>query len=133
MTVGAGVLGRDILLTVAGQPIAGVTSKGVSIANEPVDVSTDDANGFRELLAEAGSQAIDISLSGITKNLELLRSCIVNASKIYTLQITWPDNSIIDLDGFLASYSSTGEFNGAETFEASFQSSGEYTFTPGTP
>ena len=133
MTVGAGVLGRDIILTVAGQPVAGVTSKGISIANEPVDVSTDDASGFRELLAQAGSQAVDISLSGITKNLELLRSCAVNASKVYALSFTWTDGSALTMDGFMASYSSTGEFNGAETFESSFQSTGAFTFTPGTP
>ena len=133
MTVGAGVLGRDLILTVGGQPVAGVTSKGVSIANEPVDVSTDDASGYRELLAEAGSQAVDISLSGITKNLELLRSCVVNASKVYALVWTWTDGSTLTLDGFMSSYSSTGEFNGAETFESAFQSTGTYVFAPGTP
>ena len=127
------MLGRDMLLTVASQPIAGVTSKGVSINNEPVDVSTDDSAGFRELLAQAGMSTVDISLSGVTKNMELERSCITNTSKIYALVITYTDGSTLTLDGFLNTYTTTGETATAQTFDASFQSSGEFTFTPGTP
>jgi predicted secreted protein len=131
MTVGAGVLGRNILLTVAGQPIAGVRTKGITIAGEPVDVTTDDSNGFRELLAQAGTQSCDIALSGVTKNLELLRSHITNESKVYALVITYPEGSTLTLDGFMANYNSSGEYNNAETFDATFQSSGAYTFVAG--
>ena len=131
MTVGAGMLGRDMLLTVAGQPIAGVMSKGVSIANEPVDVSSDDSTGFRELMAQSGTSTVDISLSGVTKNMELERSCIVNESKIYALVITYTDGSTLTLDGFLATYATTAEHAGAQSFDASFQSSGTYVFAPG--
>jgi predicted secreted protein len=131
MTVGSGMLGRDMLLTVAGQPIAGVTSKGVSINNEPVDVSSDDSTGFREILAQAGMSTVDISLSGITKNMELMRSCMTNESKVYALLITYTDGSTLALDGFLNTYSTTGEHAGAETFDAAFQSTGEPTFTAG--
>ena len=131
MTVGAGVLGRKITLTMGGQPVAGVTSKGYTINNEPVDVSTDDADGFRELLATPGSQSLDVSLSGVTKDLSLLRSNIENSSQIYALEFAYENGSKLTLDGFMASYAATGEFNGAETFEASFQSSGTFTFTPG--
>ena len=45
MSVGAGILGREAVLTISGQPIAGVTTKGLSIANEAVDVSSDDSAG----------------------------------------------------------------------------------------
>ena len=132
MSVGAGMLGRDIILTVAGQPIAGVTSKGVTIANEPVDVSSDDSGAFRELMAQAGTETIDISISGVTKNMELERSMIVNESKIYALVITYTDGSTLTLDGFLGLYSTTGETSTAQTFDASFSSSGAYTFVAGT-
>ena len=131
MSVGAGMLGREIALTVAGQPIAGVLSKGISIANEPVDVSSDDSGAFRELMAQAGKETIDISLSGVTKNMELERSIITNESKIYALVITYSDGSVLTLDGFVGSYSTTGETATAQTFDASFSSSGTYTFTPG--
>lgn len=125
------MLGRDIALTVAGQPIAGVISKGISIANEPVDVSSDDSAAFRELMAQAGSSTVDIAISGVTKNMELERSCITNESKMYALVITYTDASTLTLDGFLASYSTTGETKTAQTFDASFQSSGSFVFAPG--
>ena len=131
MSVGAGMLGRDMLLTVAGQAIAGVTSKGVSIANEPVDVSSDDSGAFRELMAQAGNSTVDVSISGVTKNLELERSCIINESKMYALVITYTDGSKLTLDGFLSSYSTTGETATAQTFDAAFSSSGTFTFVPG--
>lgn len=131
MSVGAGILGRSITLLLAGQPVAGITTKGFSIANEPVDVSSDDSAGERELLAQAGGRTVDFSISGVTKNLELMRSILVNESKIYTLLYTYTDGSTLAFDGFMASYNATGEYNGAETFDAAFQNSGEPVFTAG--
>ena len=131
MTVGAGILGRDATLTIAGQPIAGVTTKGLSIANEAVDVSSDDSSGYRELMAQSGMSTLDLSVSGVTKNLELMRSCIVNESKMYAFTLTYTDGSVIAFDGFFATLSQTGESATAFTFDAAFQSSGTYTFTPG--
>ena len=131
MTVGAGILGRDMVLTIAGQPIAGVTTKGLSIANEAVDVTSDDSAGFRTLMAQSGTSTLDLSVSGVVKNLELLRSFVTNESKIYAFIGTYTDGSTIGFDGFFSSYSDTGETATAYTFDASFQSSGAYTFTPG--
>jgi len=131
MSTGAGMLGRDAILAIAGQPIAGVLTKGLSIANEAVDVSSDDSGGYRELMAQSGTSTLDLSVSGVVKNLELLRSVIENESKMYAFTLTYTDGSIIAFDGFFATYSQTGEHNGAYTFDSSFQSSGAYTFTPG--
>lgn len=131
MSTGAGILGRDAILAIAGQPISGVTTKGISIANEPVDVSSDDSNGFRELMAQSGMSTLDLSVSGVLKNLELMRSIITNESKMYAFTLTYTDGSILAFDGFFATYSQTGEHNNAYTFDASFSSSGSYTFTPG--
>tara|TARA_R110000851_G_scaffold1931_1_gene7503 strand:- start:1022 stop:1420 length:399 start_codon:yes stop_codon:yes gene_type:complete len=131
MSVGAGILGREAVLTIAGQPIAGVTTKGLSIANEAVDVSSDDSSGYRELMAQSGMSTLDLSISGVTKNLELMRSCIANESKIYAFTLTYTDGSIVAFDGFFSTLSQTGESDTAFTFDAAFQSSGAYTFTPG--
>jgi len=131
MSVGAGILGRDAVMTISGQPIAGVTTKGLSIANEAVDVSSDDSSGYRELMAQSGMSTLDLSVSGVVKNLELMRSAIVNESKIYAFTFTYTDGSVLAFDGFFATHSQTGEHNTAFTFDSSFQSSGAYTFTPG--
>lgn len=131
MAVGAGILGRDMTLTIAGQTIAGVTTKGISIANEPVDVTSDDSAGYRTLMAQSGTSTLDLSVSGVVQNLELLRSFVTNESKIYAFVGTYTDGSTITFDGFFSSYSETGEHATAFTFDSSFQSSGAYTFTPG--
>jgi predicted secreted protein len=131
MTVGAGMLGRDAVLAIAGQPIAGVTTKGISIANEAIDVSSDDSAGYRELMAQSGMSTLDLSVSGVVKNLELMRSIITNESKMYAFTLTYTDGSVLAFDGFFATHSQTGEHSAAFTFDSSFQSSGAYTFTPG--
>ena len=132
MSAGVGLYGRDLALTMGGKTVAGVRSKGITVNNSPIDVSDDDSNAFRELLAEPGDKSIDISLSGVTKSMELMRAALTPGSQLFALVLTWPDGSSVTLDGFLASYSSTGEYNGAETFDASFNSSGDSTFTPGS-
>ena len=76
MTVGAGVLGRDIVWTIAGQPFAATTTKSMSVANEAVDVTSDDSGGYRTLMAQSGTSTLDLSMSGIVVNLELMRSII---------------------------------------------------------
>ncbi len=131
MSTGAGILGRDAVLTIAGQPIAGVLTKGISLSNGPIDVSDDDSSGYRELMAQSGQSTLDLSVSGVVKNLELMRSFITNESKMYAFTITYTDGSVLAFDGFFATYSQTGEHAGAYTFDSSFQSSGAYTFTPG--
>ena len=131
MTVGAGILGRDMVWTISGQPIAATTTKGISISNEPVDVTSDDSAGYRTLMAQSGLSTLDLSLSGVVVNLELMRSCITNESKIYPMVGTYTDGSTVTMDAFFSTYSDTGEHSGAMTFDASLQSSGAYTFTPG--
>lgn len=132
MSVGAGILGRDAIMTIAGQPIAGVMTKGLSIANEPVDVSDDNSSGKRELMAQSGKGSCDLSVSGVVKNLELMRSIINNESKMYAFVFTYTDGSTLTFDGFFASYSITGDSDTASTFDAAFQSSGDYLFAAGT-
>lgn len=132
MSVGAGIFGRDCVMTIGAQPMAGVMTKGLSIANEAVDVSDDDSAGFRELMAQSGKSTLDLSVSGVVKNLELQRSVINNLSKMYAFVFTYTDGSTLSFDGFFASYSQTGESDVAMTFDASFQSSGAYVFVAGT-
>lgn len=128
---GAGTLGRNITLTLGGSPVAGAKTKSITINNEAVDVSSDSSNGFRELLADAGATSVDVTIGGVTKSLSLMRSVIENDSKVYTLVFEYSDGSTLELDAFVTSYAATGENNGAETFDASLQSTGDYTFTAG--
>lgn len=120
----AAKLGRKLLVTWGGTPLAGVREKGVNRNGEPVDVTSDDDNGWRTLLTEAGQNQIDISISGVSKNPDL-RADWHAGSRTKTLEIT---DTITGEETtgtyFLASYNETGSYNGAVTFEATFQSTG---------
>ena len=130
---GIGVLGRQVVLTVAGQSIAGTQTKGLSCNNEPVDVTDDNSSGWREVMALPGLKTVELPISGTMKNLELFQSFFnaAGGSQMFAVSCTYPDGSIAAGNFFLASISETGESNGAKTFDSTWQSSGEITFTPG--
>jgi len=128
MTVGAGTIGRNILMTMSGSALAGVNTKGLTIGFEPIDVTDDNSAGYRELLAEPGSKTLDLAVSGATKSLELLQAASANTSQIYPFIFTYEDGSTLTFDGFMASFAITGEAATGSTFDASFQSSGDWSF-----
>ena len=130
MPAGDGTLGRKVIFTWNGAPILGVREKGVACAGEPINVSDDDSDGVRYLLTEAGERTVDISLSGVLKS-ETLPTDFHQNSPLRAVTLTYPNGRIISGDFFLASYSETGAYNDAITFEGSLQSSGPVSFTPG--
>ena len=132
MSVGLGELGRDVTITVGGVSLKGRQSKGISINNGEIDVTDDDSSGFRELMAQAGVQSIDLPLSGVIKNREIMNTLVGTGSKMYATLITYTDGSTLAGDFFWQSYSETGESNGAYTFDSTLLSSGAVVFTAGT-
>lgn len=131
---GIGELGRDVTITIGGKNIMGRQSKGISINNEPVDVTDDDSSGFRELMAKPGLKSLDLPISGVIKNREIMNSLMGSAddSQMFATVITYTDGSVLSGNFFWNSYSETGEANGAYTFDSTLLSSGVVTFTPGT-
>lgn len=119
-----GFKGRGITLTWNGQPIAKLRTKGVSINNEPIDITGDTDDGWRDSLDEAGEKQVNYSVAGIVINDDLKKAALArNVSG--TGVMTWPDGSSITGSFFMASYSENGEYNGAISFEGEFQSQGE--------
>lgn len=131
MAAGKGFAGRKALLTIGGVGGIPIQSKGISVSNEMIDVTSDTSDGWMTVLAEAGQKSIELSFSGIVENLSLLMSVITNTSQIYACTLTYPDGSVVDGDFSFGSFSDTGETAGGYTFEAGMASSGEITFTAG--
>lgn len=129
--------GRDLLIqrsTDGGttyNTIASVRTKSVAINNEPIDITTDDSDAWRTLLAEPGNRSIDLSVAGIWTDDDLLAqiSAATASVALQDLQIVYPDTSTHEGDFMINTFNVTGEYNGAATFEASFQSSGSVTYT----
>lgn len=131
MAAGQGNVGRKVILTWDAQQIPGVREKSAAINGEPIDVSADDSNGWRELLDDPSEQMVDVSLSGVTKS-GLLRTASFNSTgRIKAVTITYPDGGVISGDFYLASYTDTKPYKDAMTFEATLQSTGPVTYTPG--
>jgi len=129
----AAAKGRSFLIKRGAVVIAGVRTKGAAFNGEPIDVTTDDDSGYRTLLSDAGTQSIDLSVEGITKDDDLRIATIdgTGALMLTDVTLTYPDGGILAGNFFLSSLEETGTYNEAVTFSASLQSSGAWTYTPG--
>jgi predicted secreted protein len=131
MSVGIGIVGREITFTLGGSATVGQNSKGFTFNNEALDSTDDNSSGWQERLATAGLKSIEFTMSGLLKNLELM-AAYAGTSQIFPVVATYPDGSTWTGDFFLDSVSATGESNGLTTFDASFSSSGSVAFVAGT-
>lgn len=126
----AAVAGRNIIVKRNGVVVAGVRVKGISIAGSPIDVTNDDDDGVRKLLDNAGQLDVSINVSGILVN-DTLRDEALNADdRVATMDFEIGTGSPTDGytgDFFMEGYSEGGEYQGAGTFEATFQSAGAVT------
>ena len=124
--------GRDVVVKIAGTPIAVVREKTITHNKEAVDVTADEDDGWRRLLPIAGSRSIDVSVSGVCEdaNITQLQNLWVgNAFAAVTLE--YPDGSTASAaDGFfLNGFEHSGSQDGEAAFSATLQSSGEVTIT----
>lgn len=129
MPAPAGFLGRKIVVSRAGIDLAGIREKGITLNGEAIDVTADENDGWRELLNESGEDSVDISVSGVVKGNDLKQEWF-SESKIKTTSFTWPDGGVMTGQFRLGTYTETGPYKDATTFEATFQSTGIITYTP---
>lgn len=126
-----GFAGRDIDLLWNGSAIGGVREKSLSLNGEGIDTTDDDSDGRRQLLANISARdEVNISVSGVTKSRSLKQDWFAR-TRTRTVTITYPDGDAISGTFWLASYTDTGPFEDATTFEAELQSSGEVTYVAG--
>jgi len=132
MTAGVGFAGRKVTLTIGGVGNIAITTKGLSMNNEMIDVTSDKSDGWATALAEPGQKSMELSFSGVVENLNLLMSTVNNTSQIYACVLTYPEGSTVSGDFGFGSFSDTGDYNEKYTFEASMASSGPVIFVAGT-
>lgn len=121
--------GRDLLILKNATAIAGAQENGISIDNSPVDITSIGDGGYRTLADFAGMRTLDISVSGVWVD-KVMRDQALGAALLLTdITIEFADGGDIAGDFYLASYEETGPHDGAVTFTASLQSSGEWTYT----
>ncbi len=129
----AGFNGRSFTFDWDSTTLVGVQTRGATMNNSMVDVTTDDDAGWQTLLATPGLKSLEISISGITSD-EILLAEFFNASPTgESLEGSLP-SSLATPGNFtgtfsLSSFELTGEHDGAYEFSATFMSNGAVTYT----
>jgi len=124
-------VGRELLIKKDAVVIcAGISSKSITINNEPVDITNDDDDGWRAYLTKAGVRSLDLSFSGVTKDDTLKTLCTGETILLEDITVEFPDGSTFEGDFIFASLGESGESGTAITFDATLNSSGIITFTP---
>lgn len=121
--------GRRTTLTWGGIAIGGVKEKGLKLGGDPIDITSDDDNGWRTLLEESAQQQVDLSVSGVTKSRALM-AAIMNGNRTATAVWTYHDGATLTGQFYLASYEDKAPFNDAMSFDAQLQSTGEVVYDP---
>lgn len=129
--------GRDLRIKdPSGNVIAVANTKTMGVANNPVDVTGDDDDGFVTVLERVGTKQLTFDVSGYTTN-NVLRDTSLGVSTAdalldsYTIEYLSSDGTgsivyTIQGDFFLTNYSETGASDGAIEFTANLASSGSF-------
>jgi TP901-1 family phage major tail protein len=129
----AGANGRALTLDWDSVTLVGVRTKGYTITNDYVDVTTDDDDGWRTLLADPGLRAVEVTAEGISSDQVLIAEMMKANITGEPLTIQLPTTTGTLAGTFLvSSFEQTGEHDGAVEFSATFMSTGAVTYTAGT-
>lgn len=125
--------GRSFLLKAgtgtAAVTVASLRTNSFTVNGETVDVTNKDSAGYRELLGTAGVASMSISgaglLAGGTFDSMFIGRVAAKSIDAYTLAGVGT-NTITGLFQ-VTSYQAAGEYNGAQTYDVSLESSGSFT------
>lgn len=127
--------GRDFLLKIGtwsgGTAIADCRTHSLRINHELVDITNKSSNGYRTLLEGAGTKSVTVTFGGIMTNdagFETFQG-YANAGSINAMAMGWADADTLEGSFQVSSFEITGEHNGEQTFTATLESSGSWTFT----
>ncbi len=133
----AGRVGRQVTFEWGDTPVTipGVREKGIELNGEPIDITSDEDAGVRQLLSDVSAQReVSISISGVTKDRTLSDDWFAgtvnqDVTITYPLEGAESTNRTITGKFFLSSYSESEPYNDATTFDATLLSSGTVTLT----
>ncbi len=129
----AGFNGRQLTFDWSSTTLVGVRTRSISISNDYVDVTTDDDNAWRTLLADPGMRAIDVTISGITSDEVLLAEIMAASIASDTLQADLPSTlgTPGNLSGsyLVSAFEKSGDHDGSVECSATFMSTGAVTYT----
>lgn len=124
-------VGRKLTVKWNAIALKGVREKSVKMNGEAINVTDGDDSGWQQLLADPAENSLSITVSGVTKD-HVLKADFLAGTRTRALEVAWvTDGTKISANFFLQSYSESGPYKDAITFEAEFVSAGAITYTPG--
>jgi TP901-1 family phage major tail protein len=109
--------------------VPALKAKSIKLNKELIDITTDDSNGWRELLTDSGTRSVDIELEGLVIDRSLLERW--DNEEHLTLKIVIPGATAagaqFDGDFALASADIKADMEDAVQATTSFQSTGVIT------
>ena len=132
-----GFNGRKLTIDWDSVTLVGVRTRGFTITNDHVDVTTDDDVGWRKLLADPGLRSIEVTVGGITSDEILVNEMLKASITGEPLDIMLPTGTAagVSTPGKLAgtfmvsSFEQTGEHDGGAEFSTTFMSDGAVVYT----
>lgn len=114
--------------------IGGVRTTSLKINNNPVDITNVSSGGFREVLADGGTQQFDIDVDGILVDdtaWEALEAVVDDRTLVW-FKLSFGNAGVVTSKFAASAFSIGAPHDGAQTFTCSLMSSGTVTFTPTT-
>lgn len=124
--------GAAILIQKGAVQLGGIRAKTLTINAETVDVTTaDDTNRWRQLLAATGIKSMTVSGGGVLKDTAaqqaLATDVIAQTADTYTFTV--PGIGTFSGAFMLTQLQMGGDYNAEGTFDATWESAGDITFT----
>lgn len=132
--------GRDFLIKIGdGQPSESFTTIGAArtnalvVNNNPVDATTMNSGGVQAMIADAGTQTMQLTIDGIFKDddaEETLRAAAFDRAAA-NFKLLFPNGDEYAASFVVQDYHRRGDYDGLESFTATLIRTGAGAFTPG--
>lgn len=131
------LVGRRVTFAPTGSGVAvtGMRTKSITIANEAIDITSDDDDGWKTLLDEdPAERSITMSVEGVTKDDRLIELATTGGSELiseYTL--TFEGLGTFTGNFHIGTLELGAPYNDAVTFSCTISSSGPMVYDTTTP
>lgn len=113
---------------------AGLRATDLTINGNPVDITTKNSNGWRELLPDAGVKQVDITGSGVYDSsnaaLALCQAAALAGGSIIEAEVIAGAGDKFVGEWAVPTFKRTGNHNDAEMFDITLNSHGVITYVP---
>ncbi|WP_329610637.1 phage tail tube protein [Advenella mandrilli] len=131
------MVGRKVTFTptAGGTAIMGMKTKTMTMNNEPIDITSDDDDGWTTFLGtDPAVRSMEMSVEGVAKDDTLIKLALgAGGALVSDYELNFPGWGKVSGDFHIGSVELGAPHNEAVTFSATITSSGELTYTPETP